>query len=808
MKSTWSKWRVCVSLLILLVATGVGERLRPEVVLADILTKPFVPGEFASSECIRDSKIYLKALETYTPWALQMFDASVKIPSGLITGNHKQLGNFDECLRIKNEHGFVGQACNVAVQFEIAADDGTPRHELDLGDLLVNVAIASNATKWSSGNSVVYEWMFCVPSTCNHTEIQEYLEIALDKLKVVGRVDMTINVSKESCHTVETVRTTWDIADWCYTSILILFALIIITSTGYDIVIQRQTNTSKLKNTFTAFSLYTNGKKLLQTDRREDSIRCLDGLRFISICWIIYGHTYYMETISVKMDLTQIPYMHYDWNNMLVLNGNIVTDTFFLLSGMLLAYTELSKKKRAALKWRFDMIGLYVHRYIRLTPAYAMMIGFYATLFYKFGTGPQWDIWIGSNKNFCRENWWTNLLYVNNYVNVPNMCMSQSWYLSTDMQFVWLSPLILYPMLKFRSLFFAIVLAVCLFLSVLVPFVTTYVLQLTGTMLYYKEQTDLAQVYLEIYTKTYNRFGSYVIGLGLGYLLYKTRSCKVKLRIWYVIFGWLLAIMAGFSVIFGPRNMYFDTHVYNRLEASFYAGFHRQVFTLSVSWIIFCCTHGYAGPINYLLSWSGWIPLSKLTYCAYLSHYLFVLLHVGAVRTTGNLTQMNVMRAFFANLMFTMIISVLWSLCFEMPFMTIDRILLSGRKQNLSKGLKTNNSAASGKDICQPKESSTTRVNDNPREHGCDVAIHDFTKTAKENDAEYINDTAETSNGKIYCINPIKCDKTFSVINFDNKRSDHVTIDFCHTFDGHSNEKELIDNAHRAKPNQSLKDSN
>jgi len=72
-----------------------------------------------------------------------VFDASVKIPPGLITGNYKQLGNFDECLRIKNEHGFIGQACNAAVQFEISADHGTPRHELDLGDLLVNVAIAS-----------------------------------------------------------------------------------------------------------------------------------------------------------------------------------------------------------------------------------------------------------------------------------------------------------------------------------------------------------------------------------------------------------------------------------------------------------------------------------------------------------------------------------------------------------------------------------------------------------------------------------------------------------------------------------------
>lgn len=62
-----------------------------------------------------------------------------------------------------------------------------------------------------------------------------------------------------------------------------------------------------------------------------------------------------------------------------------------------------------------------VSPFVRLTPAYAMMIGFYATLFYKFGTGPHWDTWVGSNKNFCRENWWTNLLYVNNYVNVPNM---------------------------------------------------------------------------------------------------------------------------------------------------------------------------------------------------------------------------------------------------------------------------------------------------------------------------------------------------------------------------------------------------
>lgn len=70
--------------------------------------------------------------------------------------------------------------------------------------------------------------------------------------------------------------------------------------------------------------------------------------------------------------------MHHDWNNMLVLNGNIVTDTFFLLSGVLLAYTELSKKDRAALKWRFNVIGLYIHRYIRYVYAYATELAFLA----------------------------------------------------------------------------------------------------------------------------------------------------------------------------------------------------------------------------------------------------------------------------------------------------------------------------------------------------------------------------------------------------------------------------------------------
>lgn len=161
------------------------------------------------------------------------------------------------------------------------------------------------------------------------------------------------------------------------------------------------------------------------------------------------------------------------------------------------------------------------------------------------------------------------------------------------------------------------------------------------------------------------------------------------------------------------------------------------------------------------------------------------------------------MRTFFANLVFTMIVSALWSLCFEMPFMIIDNIL-SGRKQNLSKHLKAYDS---GKEIYHSKESSIMFDNDNPGE--CGIARHDLMRTAKENcenSVGDINDEAERNIGKIYFINPIKRDKTRSAVNSDNRRSNYIVdriIDKYERSKANSNGKESesvdIDPVHRTK---------
>lgn len=802
----------CAVLVLILIAVAQVSSTRPEIVLANIFSQPFAPRTNASFECIHDSEIYLQALANYTPWALQMFDSSVKIPPGVITGNHRLLGNFDECLRVdSNEHRFIGQACTVKIQFDIKSNNDSS-DEPDLGDLLRNVAIASGATNWTSGVTIVYEWLWCVPSTCSYSEIQRATEIAFKPLIIPGRVDLTVNVDQQSCHTRETSRVTWDIADCYYTSLLVLIALIVIISTGYDIALKHSATWSKWashektkqwKAVFTSFSLYKNGEELLRTDRPKGYLGCLDGLRFLSICWIIYGHTHYMEATSVKLNLADIPRMHYDWTNMLVLNANIGTDTFFLLSGIVLAYNELSKKERVS-NWQFNVTQLWIRRYLRLTPAYAMMIGFYATLFYKFGTGPHWDLFVGTNRDYCRENWWLNLIYLNNYFNLDKMCMSQSWYLSVDMQLVWLSPLIVYPMLRFKRRYFIIILNVCLLLSFLVPFAITYIFNLPGTMLYYKEQTSLANVYMQIYSKVYCRFGTYVIGLGLGYILYETRTSRLKMHALTVICGWLIAITIGLSALLGLRDFYFDTHHYNKLEASFYAGFHRQGFVLSICWIIFCCMHGYAGPVNRLLSWSAWVPCSKLTYCAYLSHYLFLITDVGSRRAADNLTRMNVVRTFFANLIFTLALSVVWYLCLEKPFLILERAIFDRkrappRKQDVGS---TGTNAESCRSTDESSASTRSGRDDNPEK---------YTETDKEKrENKRIDD--------VYVIKPTEIDDAPNAerASLDVGKSGYVNINFYRSFNEHeqsttnpseiaSGSTDIEANFSNAKSNECLK---
>jgi peptidoglycan/LPS O-acetylase OafA/YrhL len=92
------------------------------------------------------------------------------------------------------------------------------------------------------------------------------------------------------------------------------------------------------------------------------------------------------------------------------------------------------------------LILYYIHRYIRLTPTFLLVILVSINLTPYFGQGPVYPSQKGFESDDCRSvYWWTSVLYVGNLVNPRQMCLGITWYLHNDMQFHWIAPLALIP---------------------------------------------------------------------------------------------------------------------------------------------------------------------------------------------------------------------------------------------------------------------------------------------------------------------------------------------------------------------------
>ena len=80
---------------------------------------------------------------------IAVYDASTNIPSGLVTGNIQQMGNYDECLGIEvrkqDKMAFRGQQCTATFQFRrLPGEDKST--DLDMKNLFEALLKASVLT--------------------------------------------------------------------------------------------------------------------------------------------------------------------------------------------------------------------------------------------------------------------------------------------------------------------------------------------------------------------------------------------------------------------------------------------------------------------------------------------------------------------------------------------------------------------------------------------------------------------------------------------------------------------------------------
>ena len=189
--------------------------------------------------------------------------------------------------------------------------------------------------------------------------------------------------------------------------------------------------------------------------------------------------------------------------------------------------------------------------------------------------------------------------------------MLWSWYLANDTQFYIIGAIILIVSVRHFKLS---AVTTCVFL--VLSWITTAVIAFTNN--HRPDSDDPLALFDKIYDKPWTRLGPYLIGMAVGWVLFRT-SCKIRLSKPTVIIAWSLASLNLFVLVFGLYRAELS-----QLTAALYSSLSHSAWALSLAWIIIACSTGYGGFVNTLLSAPCLYPFSRVTYCAYLVHPIVI----------------------------------------------------------------------------------------------------------------------------------------------------------------------------------------
>src|SRR6185503_3009293 len=139
------------------------------------------------------------------------------------------------------------------------------------------------------------------------------------------------------------------------------------------------------------------------TQRRESNVPIIDGIRALAILWVVFFHAWIIQVLDMPdyiMGIFNYPFLNW------VDRGDLGVDLFFVISGFLIGAIIFKDIKSTG---TFIFRQFYFRRYLRLTPVYLFAMVLNVTL-----TG-----------NMAIGNYWSNLLYINNYV--PGSEMIWTW---------------------------------------------------------------------------------------------------------------------------------------------------------------------------------------------------------------------------------------------------------------------------------------------------------------------------------------------------------------------------------------------
>ncbi|XP_022165577.1 nose resistant to fluoxetine protein 6-like isoform X2 [Myzus persicae] len=654
-----------------------GNKINTETLFGDIIANSmnnFLPFSNVNANCTRDGQQYMNGLNNQTLWAVKMYASSSKYPGPISSGNVNELGYFDQCMRVSSKRlGIYGAYAIANVRFHLSGDNKPPEPLSQLDIIKADWERSKGDASASVPENLL--WALCFPDSCTNEDIRISVDRALTPAFQARNISVNVAVPP-LMYTSKSTTLKYTNTVLVIYGIFIVGIGLMVAGTFYELFAD---HSKPEKSTFVgkclrSYSMITNMRNLLEDPKTKD-FAVTNGLKTMGIISVIIGHRVALNLGVPSFDPEHSEHIFTDfwWS---FLKSPVAVEIFFIVSGFF-TYVLIEERLRSGKSLKF--MFLIIYRIIRIFPTYITVIVIFAFVLPFMGDGPLWKLIVYPEAEFCRKNWWTNLLFINNYVHSNEMCMVHAWYLACDMHFFIIGIFLTYIIWRWNKA------GVCIYgvlfaLSIYIPAKSIYDNKQWGVMPYFHgniKNLRTTEHFQKIYIKSHHRITTYLVGLAAAFIYLQIKQSKIKFSVKNRTIGFMICLLLHIICYIVTGYLYLPGLTYNPWNHIIYFTFQRIIYSLTISYLLVVSSLSNFGFISSFIECKLFTVISRLSYVLYLTHFIVQLQSIGEIRQPKFGNFWTLYWEINADLMTALSYSILFNLIVEAPCRKIFKELMS-----------------------------------------------------------------------------------------------------------------------------------
>ncbi|XP_040156637.1 regulator of hypoxia-inducible factor 1-like [Anopheles arabiensis] len=350
----------------------------------------------------------------------------------------------------------------------------------------------------------------------------------------------------------------------------------------------------------------------------------IDGLRVLVNHLVIVLHSFLIASVAPAQNYSELEDLANNVPMRIYLSSNAyLVQIFFTIGGYLLSVNFLRDADRGPIDARYAGNKI-LNRLVRLVPVYAFFLLFSVSLNVRFDVNVNGFRLFTAENAICRQNWWANVLFVNNFLWPKELCLMHTWYLAADLQ-LFLMAMGVLVLVHRRPKSVGVVFLVGVVVSFAVPGYITHQHKLHPVLPGKLSEAKFLTMYepwiRRIYLPSYANTGCYLYGVIAGYLYHRTKNYKMQLeRFWLyrLINAYVTPVLVAVTV---SSFLWYVIEVPKpNLWVSLYSALYRNIIGIFVAVCFLRSIDKPPGILRSILSSKLLTTLGKLTYSAYVLH--------------------------------------------------------------------------------------------------------------------------------------------------------------------------------------------